>query len=342
MKFDEQGVTYPNEGTDTEARRQVESENNGPRTHVFVLNYRGRDFLAACIQSLQTIEPPVGGWKCVVIDNDSDDGSVAMLRDRFPELELIRNEGNLGYAGGNNVGIRAAIRQGAEFVALLNMDLRVHPRWLSELVAAADANAAAALLGSRILTEDGRLVEFDGRQFDPVTTSGGYSYSRVTASSDRPYEAPYACGAALLLRLQALRDVGLFDPAFFAYHEDVDLALRCWLLGRKVLQVPTSIVYHSGGGAGAGKAFRDYMGARNSFLTVSKIFDSAAWRPHAPALIHHFLPDRDPARMHASLAALHMLPRTLVYRRNLNARAKVYYSTLMKTLEEMTKSSSER
>lgn len=299
-----------------------------PRTRVVVLNYRGGQHIAACLTSLEEMQAPPGGHECVVIDNASDDGSPDIVRKRFPEIEIIENEVNLGYAGGNNQGIRDALESGAEYVAILNVDAQVEREWLDALVRQADADKAAAILGSLILSEDGTEVEFDGRQFDPVTTSGGYA-ERPLEPGEReasPREVPYACGAAMLLRVEALREVGLFDPVFFAYHEDVDLAIRCWLAGWKVVLVPGSVVRHARGGAGAGVGFRDFMGGRNSLLTILKTFDAASWERNAEALLGHFLFTDDELRRRGALTALHRAPEVLKRRRDLMKRAERSYS----------------
>lgn len=300
----------------------------GPRTWVLVLNYRGHEHIADCLESLEAMGTPSGGYKVVVIDNASDDGSLDVARRRFPGVEIIENEVNLGYADGNNRGIRRALDEEAEYVAVLNVDAQVEGGWLGALVEYADDDGETAILGSLILSGDGNEVEFDGRQFDPVSTSGGYA-DRPLAEGDReapPREVPYACGAALLLRAEALRQVGLFDPVFFAYHEDVDLAIRCWLAGWKVVLVPGSVVRHQGGGAGAGVGFRDFMGARNSLLTVLKTFDAAWWEANAEDLLGHFLMTDDRLRRRAALSALHRAPEILRRRRYLMENARRAYS----------------
>lgn len=299
------------------------------RTRVVVLNYRGGDHIAACLASLQTMRSPPGGHECVVVDNASDDGSVEIVQDRFPNVEIVENEVNLGYVGGNNRGIRDALDTGADYVAVLNVDAQVEEGWLDALVRQADEAENAAILGSLILSEDGTEVEFDGRQFDPVTTSGGYA-DRPVEDGEReapPREVPYACGAAMLLRAEALREVGLFDPVFFAYHEDVDLAIRCWLSGWRVMLVPGSVVRHARGGAGAGVGFRDFMGGRNSVLTILKTFDGHSWERHAEALLGHFLMTDDELRRRAALTALHRAPEILRHRRHLMKRAERSYSS---------------
>ena len=302
------------------------------RTWVLVLNYQGEEHIAQCLDSLRRQEIPAGGVRCVVIDNASDDGSLEIVRRDFPEFELIESGRNLGFAGGNNLGIREAMRAGAEYVALLNMDTRVHPRWLRELIEVAEDAPDAGLLGARIHSADGSRVEFDGRQFDPVTTSGGYADRPPGDDAERFQPAAYACGAAVLMRTRALAEVGLLDESFFTYHEDVELSLRCWLYGYRVLNVANAVVYHRLGGAGAGTRYRDFMGSRNLVLTLLKLYDGRAWQTHGATLLSHFLSSQEPDRFAAVCSALFHAPAALRHRRALRRRARISFSEALEKI----------
>ena len=316
---------------------------DGPRTWVLVLNFRGRQHLKGCLESLSKQDEPRGGAKIVVIDNASDDDSLDIVRRRFPDVEIIANSTNLGFAAGNNVGIRKALEAGAEYVALLNMDTTVDPSWLRELVEVADQTPDAALLGARIHTEDGSLVEFDGSQFDPMTTAGGYANRPPVAESKRYRDAAYACGAAVLMRAEALARFGLLDESFFAYHEDVELSLRAWVSGYRVLNVANSIVYHAVGGAGQGTEFRDFMGARNVMLTLLKLYDRAAWDVSSSELVDFFLhPPPEhlraallPKRVRSLLSAAFEAPAALEHRRSVRRHQKLTYSDLLNREERI-------
>ncbi len=305
----------------------------GARSWVVILNYQGRDHLADCLESVRRQQQPAGGARVLVVDNGSDDGSTAVVPKRYPEFELVSSAVNLGYAGGNNLGIRRALEAGAEYVALLNMDTRVDPGWLRLLVEKADATPRAALLGARILSADGSMVEFDGDCFDPVTTSGGYADYPVSRRSRPTGPAAYACGAGMLMRASCLAEVGLLDETFFAYHEDVELSLRCWLHGYEVLNVAEAVVHHSVGGAGAGVPFRDFMGTRNLTLTLAKLYDAASWRSHGQALAGNLLRAEDRARAGAVLAALFDMPTALRRRRQHRLGGARGYAELAKRLE---------
>lgn len=305
-----------------------------PLTWVQVLNYNGLHCLGNCLASLEGANPPAGRIRLVVVDNGSEDGSLDLVHEDFPRIEVIRSDRNLGFAGGNNLGLRKALAAGADYAVLVNMDAQVAPDCLVKLVGAAADNSRAALVGARICTEDGERVEFDGGQFDPVLTAGGYSDALRAEQPDRgPVPAAYACGAGMLMRLEALKQIGLFTETFFAYHEDVELALRARLFGFEVLNVPDALVFHIRGGAGAGVGFRDFMGTRNLLLTLMKIYDRAAWHRNHQALTDHFLGGTYPQRAQALLASLFKAPTMLRQRRRVQDQADRTYSQILNQLD---------
>lgn len=322
-------------------QRRAEADRSAirpPRTWLIVLTYQGREHIGECLSSVGRQEEPPGGVKCLVIDNDSRDGTPELVRDAFPDLEVIRNPRNLGFAAGNNVGIRLAMAAGAEYVALLNMDTQVDPGWLTELVAAADSDPRAALIGARIHTADGRRVEFDGLQFDPVTTAGGYANRPPRPEAANAQRAAYACGAGVLLRLDVLASIGLLDESFFAYHEDVELSLRAQICGYSVLNVPTAVVYHLGGGAGIGSRFRGFMGLRNLTLTLVKLYDASSWNANGWALADLFLDGDSPERLEAFCSALFRFPEALEARRRLRRLSRRSYSEVVALLPRASES----
>jgi len=297
-----------------------------PRTWLIVLTYEGRDLIGPCLESVARQEEPSGGVRCLVVDNASQDGTAALVRETHPGIEVVENGRNLGFAAGNNVGIRLALAAGAEYVALLNMDARVDPGWLRELVMVADANPHAALVGARIHTADGRLVEFDGGQFDPITTAGGYAHRPPRPEPPEPQPAAYACGAAVLMRSSVLAEIGLLRESFFAYHEDVELSLRAQLCGHTVLHAPGAVVYHQSGGAGMGTGFRSFMGLRNLSLTLAELYDGPSWRANGPALADLFLGQEATWPLESLLTGLFEAPRALAQRRRLKALQQRSYS----------------
>lgn len=212
---------------------------------VIVVNHNGRAFLDKCLGSLRRQSYP--SIEVLLVDNGSSDGSVEFVRERYPEVKIIENEENIGFAGANNVGIRAAH---GELVATLNNDTEVVPGWLEALVGAMLSGKDVGMCASKMLRMD-----------DPgIIDSTGICISRSGASWDRgmferdmgQYEAMEEvfgpCAGAALYRRSMLDEVGLFDEDFFAYMEDVDLAFRARLKGWKCLYVPKAVVYHHHGG----------------------------------------------------------------------------------------------
>lgn len=304
-----------------------------PLTWIQVLNYQGLHCLERCLESLRRMRKPSGEVRLVVVDNASTDGSLEIARRKFPDLEVLESTWNRGFAGGNNLGLREALEEGADYAVLVNMDARVAPDCIAKLVAAAENRPEAALVGATICSEDGKLVEFDGRQFDPVLTAGGYADTpRGRRTRDKVSPAAYACGAGMLLRLEAFREIGLFSESFFAYHEDVELALRARLFGYEVVNVGDAFVFHARGGAGAGDRFRDFMGTRNLLSTLIKIYDRPSWLQNSESLMDHFLGSGQPMRSQAILAALFDAPQVLRQRRRLRAEVRKTYKEILAEL----------
>lgn len=288
-----------------------------PSVAVVVLNYNGRRHLQTCFNALMELDYPQDAVNFVLVDNASTDGTVSFMREVFPQVEIIENEDNLGFTGGNNVGIRWAIDRGARYVALVNNDTRVNTAWLHALVSTAEGNEDAALCGGRILTWDGSHIEFSGSVFFKETSAGGYTDEPDTGQYDQVAPAAYACGASMLIRTSALERTGLFDEDFFFYHEDVDLSLRAWIAGYRVLYVPDSVVHHRRGGSSKGTSFRDYIGMRNALTTVLKCYALPTWRENYRPVLQTYLHQSPRHLKRAFLYNVMWLPRTLRKRRRI-------------------------
>ena len=199
--------------------------------------------LRDCLASLRAQSQPC---RVIVVDNGSTDGSQALVRTEFPETALIENGRNLGFGEGNNVGMRAAMDDGARYVALLNQDARADARWIEALVATAEADPAIGAVGSRMLFESHPgLLNSTG----VLLNLSGCAWDRGFARADgapwrQPAEILAASGGAMLLRVDALRRTGLFDADYFAYFEDLDLGVRLWEDGFRVVYCPEAEVTH--------------------------------------------------------------------------------------------------
>ena len=210
--------------------------------YVVIPNWNGVDGLAKCIDSLraQTLLPHI-----IMVDNGSVDESVAMVTERYPEVEIVRHDYNKGYAGGVNPGLRLAIERDISFVAPFNNDAMADKDWLRHLVDFMTAHPKYGIAACKMLSADGSHLDSSGDYY----TTWGLPYPRGRGEGevdkyDRETEVFAASGGASIYRTEMLREVGLFDERFFAYYEDVDLSFRAQLAGWKVAFVPQSFVYH--------------------------------------------------------------------------------------------------
>jgi GT2 family glycosyltransferase len=186
----------------------------------------------------------------VVIDNASQDGTVAALRGAHPDLIILENPTTLGYAGGNNVGIRWALERGADYVQLINSDTEVTPELTGELVRVAEADARTAVVGCRnlLLDDPGRLWG----AYSTLTYGPFLVRSDGAGAPDGPQwrvvrDVDAVIGNGYLWRRAALEGVGLLDETLFGYHEDVDWCERARRAGWRVVYAGTAAILHRGG-----------------------------------------------------------------------------------------------
>ena len=221
---------------------------------IVVLSWNRAAETVACLESLRQAD--LGGASVLLVDNGSRDGSVETIRRLFPELRVIALPENRGYAGGNNAGIRAALEAGAEGVLLLNNDTCVAPDFLVALLDAMDSSPDCGAVTSAVH----RLGRPDMLDVAYTEVNFGVRHAvkirgvnkLVWQGWDRRLEVPVVTGCSLLLKAEALRTVGLFDEAYFAYHEDVDWCLRARRAGYRFFYEPFSRVYHHGGASTRG------------------------------------------------------------------------------------------
>ena len=214
---------------------------------VIVLNWNRREETLACVESL--LRADLRGATVMVVDNGSRDGSVEAVRERFPAVRILALPQNRGFAGGNDAGMRAALDAGARAVLLLNNDTQVAPDFLSLLLLVVNERRRAAAVSSAILRADSPQV-LDVAWLDIYFGHGLVHRRGVNAlpgegfDTVRTVEAGIGC--CLLLTAEALRDVGLLDEAYFAYHEEVDWCYRARRKGYQIVYQPFSRVWHQG------------------------------------------------------------------------------------------------
>jgi hypothetical protein len=246
-----------------------------PRVVLAIPNWNGRKYLEPCLCSV--FAQQFRDFAVVLVDNGSTDGSVELVREHFPQVHLIENRENRGFAVANNQAIQAST---SEFVVTLNNDTEVDPRWLGTLVQAADAGAHIGMCASKMLTADRReMIDSTGIAVDRA----GMVWNRDGGSTDhldtaRPISVFGPCAGAALYRRALLDDIGLFDEDFFAYMEDVDLAWRAQWAGWECVYVPQAIAYHVHSATGKeGSYFKNRLLGRNKIWLLCKNYPLLPW-----------------------------------------------------------------
>jgi GT2 family glycosyltransferase len=264
------------------------------RVAIVVLSWNGRDDTLACLSSLRaaTYEPT----SIVVVDNGSRDGTVEAVRETFPDVELLPQTANLGFAEGNNVGIRHALSRGCDYVLVLNNDTRVDAGFVEPLIAAAEVRADAAAVCPKILFDGAPdRIWFAGASYDPRRGYQGRLVGyreRDSAAFAGVRESERATGTAMLVPAPIFERVGLFDRELFAYSEDVDWSLRARAAGYRIYVVGDSRVYHcvSASSGGESSPTSLYYGVRNALVVAERhapLGRLATWRRRATIVSAH-------------------------------------------------------
>jgi len=220
---------------------------------IVIVNWNTRDVLSQCLESIYGALPEQE-IRVFVVDNASSDGSSDMVRERFPQVYLVENSQNVGFARANNQAIR---NSHGRYVLLLNSDTIVKPGALDALVDFMDTHPQAGASGARLLNPDGSLQyscspapslagEFKRLFHLPGVRPDGY-YSMHEWDQSQARQVDVILGACLMLRRQALDQIGLLDEDYFIYSEEVDLCHRIKSAGWKLYWVPQAQVMHLGG-----------------------------------------------------------------------------------------------
>jgi GT2 family glycosyltransferase len=244
---------------------------SGPLVSVIIPNWNGRKFLAECIDSLK--EQTFQDFETILVDNGSTDGSAELAEERYGGfLRIIRNSNNLGFTGGNNIGIQAAR---GEFIILLNNDTWTEPTWLEELVKAIGPDPRVGMWASKVysyfqrdqIEAVGELIYWDGLN----RARGQYEQDRGQYEEKEEIFFPPGCGG--MYRKRVFDEVGLFDEDFFAYGDDAEIGIRARMAGWRCFYVPKAILYHKNSGSTAPYSpLKAFYVERNRFWITIKYF----------------------------------------------------------------------
>lgn len=271
--------------------RPAEKSGEAPLVYVVILTWNGRADTLACLRSLVPVwdDCTIG----VVVDNGSSDGTPEAVRSEFAGIEVIETGANLGFTGGNNVGLRHALSRGADYVLLLNNDTVVDPLFLREMLAVAAISEQVGFVSPKIYFLDPPdLLWFAGARY---STSTGYGRVTGYREFDRgQYDDIHAidrpCGCAVLVSRRLCREAGLMDDGLFLYLDEVEWMFRARRHGFKAYFAPKAKVWHKVSASVGRENHPDafYYGVRNTLYVLNKHapvrFTPLRWARNAVAI----------------------------------------------------------
>jgi GT2 family glycosyltransferase len=253
---------------------------------VVIVNWNGRSLLDSCLGSILAQTPPPE--RIFLVDNGSSDGSAEHVRTAWPTVTLLETGDNLGFAGGNNVGIRAALAAGADAVLLLNNDAQLLPGALEALLSSLEQGGPVSAAAPKILYRSApEVIWAAGGRFDwwrGVAVDRGLN-ERDTGQYDRAEDVQSATACCLLVGRRAFQEIGLLDEAYFMYFEDADFSARLGRAGLTIAYQPQARVLHDVFGSSGGAPDRPsrlalYYSTRNRSLFITR---------HAPDLFRRLV-----------------------------------------------------
>lgn len=246
-----------------------------PRVVIVILNWNNAPDTIGCIESVSKLNYP--NFSILIVDNGSNDGSVACIRSKNPGIDILELETNIGYASGNNAGIKHAIEAEADYIFILNNDTLVSPDLLAELVAVLESRPKIGMVGptmyctdpqgtlfaagSKVLWNQGN-IEHRGL-FQPAKQFNKYMMK------NEPVDFIAGCGVLVSRRL--IEVAGVLDPAYYLNYEDVEWGVRAWRYGFEVWYAPQAIMWHKVSAVlGRGSPANTYYMTRNALLFFSR------------------------------------------------------------------------
>jgi len=290
MPILEQGFPFPVRSTGASLSADV------GMVCIILVNWRNAKDTIACLESLRHLEFPE--FHVIVCDNGSGDGSDALIADwitHHPDLsaELIQTGANLGFAGGNNIGMRKGLQnQQTKFFWLLNNDTEVKPDALSHLVKKMQCNTSIGICGATLLyAHQPEMIQAVGGRYNSwlgtvshVLAGEEYSPEKCAAIDERSLD--YVVGASMLVRRDFIEQVGMMCEDYFLYFEELDWIMRGKRAGYCIAYAPQSLVFHKeGGSTGSGahtdwrnrSAFADACALRSRILFAKKFYPVKKW-----------------------------------------------------------------
>ncbi len=203
---------------------------------IIILNYNGLPYILDCLRSLKQST-------IIVVDNASTDGSVETIKNKFPQVKLIRNQNNLGFAGGNNVGIKYALKKGFDHIMILNPDTRAEKNFLKPLIQLMRSDEKIGIVAPLLKgKEKDKIIYALGAKLNPIL--GRTKHLHLIRRPKKALEQELVSACCMLVKREVFEKIGLFDERFFLYFEDSDFCLRTKKAGYQIYVEPKSVVFH--------------------------------------------------------------------------------------------------
>jgi GT2 family glycosyltransferase len=215
-----------------------------PTVYFSILNWNQKELTCECLDSLAQLDYP--NYEIVVVDNGSRDDEAAVIRSRFPSSVVLKNERNVGFAEGNNVAIRYALEQGADYVLLLNNDTAMDPQMLKKLIEVSESDDQIAIVGPKIsYFDEPHTIWSAGGVLGPREEPIMLGLDETDRGQhDALTEVDWVTGCALCIKTSVIRRIGFIDARYFIYFEESDWCGRAKRAGFKIVYVPEAIMWH--------------------------------------------------------------------------------------------------
>ncbi|WP_181833170.1 glycosyltransferase family 2 protein [Bacillus taeanensis] len=257
-----------------------------PHVGVILVNYNGYEDTTACINSLLQLN--YSSKTIYVVDNQSPDGSGERLHSwiknkQSKELKFIQSKDNLGFSGGNNLAMKEALKDGVQYVWLINNDTEVDSNALLKMVSALTEDNKIGMAGSKIYYYNSDLLWYAGGYFNSLGLPRHRGLDEQDAKNtlyNELSETDFITGCSLLVKAELIQQIGMLDDDFFMYYEDAEWSLRAKKNGWKLVYVPESIVWHKVGSS-TGREKKDhspiieYYDIRNNIFFIKKVYSNA-------------------------------------------------------------------
>lgn len=248
---------------------------NEPLVYIILLNYNGYEDTIECVTSLESID--YINYRIIIVDNNSTDESERILREKLPQYIIIQAGSNLGFAGGNNVGIKYALENNADYILLLNNDTVVKENFLNILVEKSISDREIGIaIGKIYYFSDKSKLWFAGGEINKFKgNSYHFGYNEIdTGKYNIDRYISYATGCCMLISAKVIDEVGYLDEKYFLYYEDSDFSSNVINYGYQILYCPESIIYHKvSSSTGHMSNLSQYYLIRNRHIFIKRHID---------------------------------------------------------------------